>query len=84
MSKLSFRCPKCGKDTLSVENIETVKNEWALDSQQEKDLKKHMDEIKMKKYRFWQCPNPKCPNHRFYYETDLDGNLITIIKVHVL
>ena len=78
MSK-PFKCPKCGEDTFSLENGGTVLKEGVSDPRFAKYLKNLMAKTKMKKYRFWRCE--KCD---VYYQTDLNGKLITKIPSTIL
>lgn len=71
---MSFKCPKCEKETLSLEKGDSISKEGISNPKVEEWLKQEMAKTKMKKYRFWRCA--KC---NFFYQTDLNGNLVAEI-----
>jgi transcription elongation factor Elf1 len=71
MAKLSFICPKCDKEALSVDRGDSILNEGTSNLELVELVKKLMTESKLKEYRFWRCEN--CD---IYYETDLKGKYL--------
>jgi hypothetical protein len=83
MPEITFSCPKCGRRALSVEELDSFRG--ILDPKVFDFLKKEMDKIKSKNYRFWLCGNEKCPKfQKVYYETDLKGELIKEIPIKLI
>jgi predicted RNA-binding Zn-ribbon protein involved in translation (DUF1610 family) len=80
MSSVTYRCPNCKEETLSIEKGESVSREGL--SQEQLDWFK--SEIRLRKkaiahlknYLFWRCPNCKV-----YYITNLEGHFITKIPI---
>jgi len=80
MSDTPYECPKCKKETLSIEKAESV-SRGGLSPEQLEWFKKQIEISKMtmshlKNYLFWRCPNCKV-----YYITDLKRNFITKIPI---
>jgi rubredoxin len=77
LTEPKFVCPKCGKQALSVEDYDSIKEEEKLDEEQVEWLKRYFPIGKMKDKRFWRCPS--C-DKQLYYQTDLKGNLIVELR----
>ncbi len=67
MSKQSFICTKCRKETLSVDNGNSILKEGISNPELVKLVKELMAESRMKEYRFWRCKRDN-----IYYQTDLN------------
>lgn len=73
---LSFKCPKCEMEALSVDEGKTIGNAGVSDPKLLEWLKSKAKEVQMKEYLFWLCENNKCPNYGVYYRTTPHGKLI--------
>jgi len=72
MSRQVFKCSKCGRKTLSIDNdIESILKEGVSDPRLVEWLKQQMAKVSIKNRHFWRCE--KCS---VYYMTDLNGKFI--------
>ncbi len=78
ISELSFKCPLCETNTLPAKEATPVKYEWSIDPQDA--LQEHVKRVEKESFLFWQCPNPRCLNHKLYYKTDAEGNFIKVLR----